>query len=149
MKQEGLLLISKDYRKWAQSPIEHFQLEVQPLFFAGGQLSSSLTGEEMEIECRFGITWCFAVSFSLPVLLDKLLLCSQWRSEFSGVQILHNKQMGFHQSKWRKAYCLKSCWCPAKEVTSSEKGCFIAARDRKRIYDINIHSLHCFVLLFY
>lgn len=26
-----LLLISKDYRKWALSPIEHFQLEVESL----------------------------------------------------------------------------------------------------------------------
>lgn len=60
IKQEGLLLISKDYRKWAQSPIEHFQLEVQPLCLAGVQLSSySLTRREMEIQCRYYITWYF------------------------------------------------------------------------------------------
>lgn len=86
IKQEGLLLISKDYRKWAQSPIEHFQLEVQPLCLAGVQLSSySLTRREMEIECRYYITWYFPISVSLLMLLAELLLCSQrWKmySEF-------------------------------------------------------------------
>lgn len=84
IKQEGLLLISKDYRKWAQSPIEHFQLEVQPLCLAGVQLSShSLTRGEMAIECRYYITWYFPISVSLLMLLAELLLCSQWRRRYS------------------------------------------------------------------
>ena len=29
---QRLLLIRKDYRKWAQSPIEHFQLDVHPAY---------------------------------------------------------------------------------------------------------------------
>ncbi len=75
IKQEGLLLISKNYRKWAQSPIEHFQLEVQPLCLAGLQLSSySLTRREMEIERRYYITRYFPISVSLLMLLAKPLL---------------------------------------------------------------------------
>ncbi len=84
IKQEGLLLISKDYRKWAQSPIEHFQLEVQPLCLAGVQRSSySLTRREMEIECRYYITWYFPISVSLLMLLAELLPCSQWWGKYS------------------------------------------------------------------
>lgn len=98
IKQEGLLLISKDYRKWAQSPIEHFQLEVQPLCLAGVQLSSySLTGREMEIECRYYITCYFPISVSLLMSLAKLLLCSQWWKKSSDSLL-----------KWKYQYIIAS-----------------------------------------
>lgn len=78
IKQNGLLLISKDYRKWAQSPIEHFQLEVHHLCLAGVQLSSRSLRGGGEIERRRRITWFFP-----PFLLQHLcsglkLLLSQW-----------------------------------------------------------------------
>lgn len=103
INQEGLLLISKDYRKWAQSPIEHFQLEVQPLCLTGVQLSSySLTKREMEIECRYYITSYFLISVSLLMLLAELRLCSQWCRKYSDSLL-----------KWKYQH---------KSVCSAEKG---------------------------
>lgn len=108
IKQEGLLLISKDYRKWAQSPIEHFQLEVQPLCLAGVQLSSySLTRREMEIEYRYYITWYFPISVSLLMSLAKLLLCSQWWKKHS--DSLCKRQYTPFQVKAYSRYLYKPC----------------------------------------
>lgn len=92
-KAKGLLLISKDYRKWAQSPIEHFQLEVRPLRLAGVKHNYSLTRREMEIEHRYHITWYFPISVSLPVMRCTVLLCFQQKSKYLNVKVLHYKQV--------------------------------------------------------
>lgn len=82
VNKAGLLLISRDYRKRAQSPIEHFQLGVQ--WRAAVQLGSdSLTRREMQIEHRHYVTWCFPISVSLLRLLAEPLLFSPGRKKDS------------------------------------------------------------------